>query len=151
MANTDKLTKKEEQDLEMEMTEQDIIAKLMEDAPLPKRKVLIERLDIPITLKALTEKEISKLKKECTKEKKLRGGRREKELDDDEFNIALIEKATIVPDFNDSELLKKMKISSGREIIRRKFLAGEISALGENILEISGFDAELEELEIKNL
>lgn len=150
MANIDKITTKEEVDLEMEMTEEDIIAKLMEDAPLPKRKVLIDRLQIPITLKALTEKEISKLKKDCTKEKKLRGGRREKELDDDEFNIALIEKSTISPNFNNEKLLKNMNVSSGRELIRRKFLAGELSALSENILEISGFDNELEELDIKN-
>ncbi len=150
MVNMDKMTIKEELDLEMEMTEDDIIAKLMEDAPLPKRRVLIDRLQIPITLKALTEKEISKLKKDCTKEKKLRGGRREKELDDDEFNIALIEKSAISPNFNNEKLLKSMNVSSGREVIRRKFLAGELSALSENILEISGFDNELEELDIKN-
>lgn len=150
MVNMDKMTIKEELDLEMEMTEDDIIAKLMEDAPLPKRRVLIDRLGVPITLKALTEKEISKLKKDCTKEKKLRGGRREKELDDDEFNIALIEKSAISPNFNNEKLLKSMNVSSGREVIRRKFLAGELSALSENILEISGFDNELEELDIKN-
>jgi len=151
MADTEKLTKKEELELEKEkemiMTEEDIISILAEERPLPTRDVLIDRLGIVITL---TEKDISKTRKDCTHVKKARGGRKEKELDSEEFDIALIEKSAIKPDFNSQKLLKALNLSGGREVIRRKFLAGEIAQLGENVLDLSGFDDELEDVTIKN-
>lgn len=154
MAEIEKLTKKEELELEKEkeliMTEEDIISILAEERPLPTRDVLIDRLGIVITLRALTEKDISKTRKDCTHVKKARGGRKEKELDSEEFDIALIEKSAIKPDFNSQKLLKALNLSGGREVIRRKFLAGEIAQLGENVLDLSGFDDELEDVTIKN-
>lgn len=154
MANVEKLTKKEELELEKEkemiMTEDDIISILAEERPLPTRDVKIERLGIIVTLVALTEKDISKLRKECTHEKKGRGGKKEKEFDDEEFNIALIEKSAVKPNFNNAKLLKALKLSSGKEVIRRKFLAGEMAQLGDHVLELSGFDDELEDVTIKN-
>lgn len=154
MANVEKLTKKEELELEKEkeliLTEDDIISILSEERPLPTRDVSIDRLGFVITLRALTEKDISTLRKDCTHEKKARGGRKEKVFDDEEFNIALIEKSAINPDFNGQKLLKALKLSSGREVIRRKFLAGEMAQLGDHVLELSGFDDELEDVTIKN-
>lgn len=134
-----------------QMTEEDIIAKLMEPTEVPEATYLIERLGIPVTLKGLSEKEINKIKKECTYTRKERGGRRVKELDDEEFNAALIEAATVTPNWNDTRLLDALKASDGRQVIKKKFLAGETSSLGDKILELSGFDEELEEIEdIKN-
>jgi len=53
MAEIEKLTKKEELELEKEkeliMTEEDIISILAEERPLPTRDVLIDRLGIVIT------------------------------------------------------------------------------------------------------
>lgn len=138
-------------DLEkVEMTEDEIIAKLLEEAPIPEATYAIERLGMQITLKGLSEKEINRVKKECTYERKVRG-QRFKELDDEEFNVALIEKATTKPNWNSEKLLDSLKASDGRQIIKKKFLAGEISALGDKVLELSGFDDELKEIEnIKN-
>lgn len=154
MANIEKLTKNEELELEKEkemiMTEEEIISILAEERPLPTRDVRIKRLGLVITLRALTEKDISKTRKDCTHEKKARGGRKEKEFDDEEFNIALIEKSAIKPNFNNPKLLKALKLSSGKEVIRRKFLAGEMAQLGDNVLELSGFDDELEDVTVKN-
>lgn len=59
----------------LKMKEDEIIAKLLEDSPVPQRTVFLDRLGIPITLKALTEKEISKIRKECTKIVKVQGRR----------------------------------------------------------------------------
>lgn len=133
-----------------EMTEEDIINKLLEPTDVPERTYAIDRLGIQVTLKGLSEREIQRLRKECTKEIRLRGGKRIKELDDTEFNAALIEKATIKPNWSDKRLLSANNLSSGREFIRRKLLAGELLALGDKVMELSGFDEELEEVEIKN-
>lgn len=134
----------------LNMTEEDIITKLMEPTEVPQATYLIERLGIPVTLKGLSEKEINRIRKECTYTRKERG-KRVKELDDEEFNAALIEAATVTPNWNDERLLDALKASDGRQVIRKKFLAGETSAIGDKVLELSGYNDELEQIEnIKN-
>lgn len=134
----------------IEMTEEDIINKLLEPSDVPERTYALDRLGIQITLKGLSEKEIQRIRKECTTETKHRG-QRLKELNDEEFNAALIEKATVKPNWSDKRLLAALNLSSGREVIKRRMLAGEMVALGDKVMELSGFDDELEEVEgIKN-
>lgn len=131
----------------IEMSENDIINKLLEPTDVPERTYALERLGIQVTLKGLSEKEIQKLRKECTSESKHRG-QRIKELNEEEFNAALIEKATVKPNWGDKRLLSALNLSSGREVIKRRLLAGEMVALGDKVMELSGFDDEL--AEIKN-
>ena len=129
----------------VEMTEEDIINKLLEPTDVPERTYLLDRLGIQVTLKGLSEKEIQRIRKECTVETKHRG-QRIKELNEEEFNAALIEKATVKPNWGDKRLLSAMNLSSGREVIKRKLLAGEMMSLGDKVMELSGFDEELEEI-----
>lgn len=130
----------------IEQTEDEIINKLLEPTDAPEKTYELERLGIHITLRGLNEKEIQRIRKECTIQ--VRGTRRQmtKELDDEEFNAALIEKATIKPDWGNKKLLDKMKLSSGREVIKRKLIAGEMTALSDKVMELSGYDDELEEI-----
>ena len=145
-------------DLEKEMTEQEvleitedeIINKLLEPTEVPERTYMIDRLGIPVTLKGLSEREIQRIRRECTVERKHRG-QRTKELNEEEFNAALIEAATVSPNWGDKRLLSSLKLSSGREVIKRRLLAGEMMALADKVMELSGFDDELEEIDnIKN-
>jgi len=129
----------------LEMTEEDIINKLIEPTEVPERTYALDRLGIQITLKGLSEKEIQRIRKECTTETKHRGNR-VKELNEEEFNAALIEKATVKPNWSDKRLLSALNLSSGREVIKRRLLAGEMVALGDKVMELSGFDDELEEI-----
>lgn len=134
----------------LEMTEDEIINKLLEPTEVPERTYMIDRIGIPITLKGLSEREIQRIRRECTIERKHRG-QRIKELNEEEFNAALIEAATVSPNWSDKRLLSNLKLSSGREVIKRKLLAGEMMALADKVMELSGFDDELEEIEnIKN-
>jgi len=142
LENKEKEVKTQE---EVEMTEEDIINKLMEPTDVPERTYKIERLGIPVTLKGLSEREIQRIRKECTTERKHRG-QRVKELNEEEFNAALIEKATVKPNWSDKRLLDKLSLSSGREVIKRRLLAGEMVALGDKVMELSGFDDDLEEI-----
>ncbi|MFN1843195.1 hypothetical protein ACK2FW_09215 [Clostridioides difficile] len=75
MANLDKEFLNEGIEEERELTkeeiakqqEDNIIMKLTEDAILPEKTIFVKRLDIPLTLRALTEKEISALQKNIRK------------------------------------------------------------------------------------
>lgn len=134
----------------LEMTEDEIINKLLEPTEVPERTYMIDRLGIPVTLKGLSEREIQRIRRECTIERKHRG-QRIKELNEEEFNAALIEAATVSPNWSDKRLLSNLKLSSGREVVKRKLLAGEMMALADKVMELSGFDDELEEIDnIKN-
>lgn len=134
----------------LEMTEEDIINKLMEPTEVPEKTYMLDRIGIPVTLQGLSEKDIQRLRRECTKEVGKRGNKR-KELNEEEFNAALIEKATVKPNWGSKKLLDQLGLSSGREVIKRRLLAGEMVALGDKVMELSGFDDELEEVDnIKN-
>lgn len=133
------------------MKENDILSKLMGTFEVPEATFIIDRLGIPVNLKGLTEKEISKIRKECTYTRKGKGGKIEEKLDGNEFDAGLIIAATTNFDWNNKELLESSKASDGKQFIRKKLLAGEISLLTDKILELSGFNNELEEVEdIKN-
>lgn len=132
------------------MTEDEIINKLMEVTKVPEATYQVDRLGIQVTLKGLSEKEINTIKAQCTYTVKVKGQTQEK-FRESEFNTALIEAATIAPNWNNEKLLEHFKASDGKTVIKKKFLAGEISALGDKILDLSGFNDELEEIEdIKN-
>lgn len=135
----------------LNMKENDILSKLMGNFEVPEATFIIDRLGIPVNLKGLTEKEISKIRKECTYTRKGKGGKIEEKLDGNEFDAGLIISATTNFDWNNKELLESSKASDGKQFIRKKLLAGEISSLTDKILELSGFNNELEEVEdIKN-
>jgi hypothetical protein len=142
--------KKEDQDKVLAMKEEDIIAKLMGTFEIPTTTIQIPRLGIEIELKGLTEKEISRIREECTTKKKV-SGKFETKVNNAEFDAGLIVGATTNFDWNNPKLVDSLKVSDGKSYIRRKLLAGEISILVNKVLEISGFNDELEEKEdIKN-
>ena len=135
----------------LNMKEEDILSKLMGTHEAPTATVFIDRMGIPVVFKGLTEKEISKVRKDCTYSRKGRGGKTEEKFDGNEFDAGLIITATTNFDWNNSRLLDSAKASDGKQFIRKKLLAGEISSLTDKILELSGFNSELEEVEdIKN-
>lgn len=135
----------------LDMKEKDILAKLMGTYEVPTATVILDRLgQIPVTLKGLTEKEISKIRKDCTYQRKFKG-KIEDKFDGNEFDAGLIIAATTNFDWNNKDLLDSAKTSDGKQFIRKKLLAGEISSLTDKILELSGFNSDLEEAEdIKN-
>lgn len=134
----------------LNMKEDEILNKLMGTYEAPEATVFLERMQIPVKLKGLSEKEISKIKKDCTYTRKFKG-RVEDKLDGNEFDAGLIIASTLNFDWSNPKILEAAKISDGKQFIRKKLLAGEISSLTDKILELSGFNSELEELEdIKN-
>lgn len=137
----------------MNMKEKDILAKLMGTFKTPTVTVVVEIEglgQIPVKLKGLSSKEISKIRKECTYTRKVKGTIEEK-LDGAEFDAGLIFAATTNFNWNDSGLVEYHKSSDGKQLIRKILLAGVISSLTDKIMEVSGYNDELEEIEdIKN-
>ncbi|PRR85957.1 phage tail assembly chaperone [Clostridium luticellarii] len=134
------------------MGEEDVIEALLGQIEVPTKTVVIPRLGIPIKLKALTGKQISKIRKDNTHSEKIKGSKLEKDVFDDEnFNAEIIERATVSPNWNNPKLKDALKVSNGKEVIKRRLLAGEMDNLIEQIFDLSGYNDEAEEIdEIKN-
>ena len=142
----------EEQKEQLASKEEDILAKLMgEEFEAPKGKATLERLGIQLELKGLTGDELSKIRKECTRKRKV-NGKWEEKLNNAEYDAGVIIAATTNFNWNNQKLLSKFEMSDGKQFIIKKLLAGEKNALVEAILQLSGFNEDLEvtEDDIKN-
>ena len=122
-----------------------------EEFETPKGKATLERLGIQLELKGLTGDELSKIRKECTRKRKV-NGKWEEKLNNAEYDAGVIIAATTNFNWNNQKLLSKFEMSDGKQFIIKKLLAGEKNALVEAILQLSGFNEDLEvtEDDIKN-
>lgn len=141
------MAKDDDLEINEEMEEADIITKLLAADPehVPTMVVPLKRLGIPVTVKALTGKQVARTRERNTQSIKTKKGPVDK-LDYENFNIGLIVQASVKPNWNDAKLLEKFRASSGTEVVKRLLLAGEISLLGDAVLDVSGFNIDLDDL-----
>ncbi|WP_058301133.1 phage tail assembly chaperone [Gorillibacterium timonense] len=111
----------------------------------PKKDVRMKRLGVDFQIQALDGKTIHRIQEQCTHYTG-KGPKREKLLDEEQFGALVIQKACLIPDWSSKELIDKH--GTPTEAILGLLLAGEIARLSAEILEISGFDSD--EDEIKN-
>jgi len=99
-------------------------------------------------IKAMTNAEFDEIRKAATTVKK----GRKVEFDAHKFNLQMIVKHTLEPNFKHAESIKKMGCSTPEEYVQRVLLAGEVTTLATKIQELSGFDVDMESLveEAKN-
>lgn len=130
----------------LELTDEEILQRMLDVETVPERTVSLKRIGIPVTVKGLTGKQVYGIRERCTVTVSGKRGQTRRELDDEAFNGALVAAATVKPNWGDAKLLAKYRASSADEVVKRLLLAGEISQLGDLILEISEFNTELEEV-----
>ena len=130
----------------LDLTDEEILQKLLDVDAVPERTVSLKRLGIPVTIKGLTGKQIFSIRERCTITVSEKRGRKHRELDEEAFNSALIAAATVKPNWGDTKLLTKYRASGAEEVIKRLLLAGEMAQLGDLVLEVSEFNTELEEV-----
>jgi hypothetical protein len=114
-----------------------------------EKDVPIKRLNTHFTVKAIDGQTINRLRDQATHYVG-KGANKKAQLNEEEFNGSLIVEACITPDFNNAKLLAKYGARDGADCVQKALLAGEIMALQEAILRLSGFednnDEELEEV-----
>lgn len=146
-----------------QLNEQDILDGLFETAAnLPEEAVFISRLSLRITLRGLTSSKVDSIRERCTVRKTTKGQVSEK-IDSELFNAALIKEATALLEvvkkldqggeqsvklsgWGDDRLISRLKLSGGEEAVRRLLLAGELDAVGDKVLEISGFGVDIDDV-----
>lgn len=137
-----------------QLNEQQILDCLFETATnLPEETVFIKRLDMRVFLQGLTTSKVDSIRERCTIRKTVKGQTTEK-VDTEQFNAALIKEATTslevkglkLNGWGDERLTSRLKLSGGEEVIRRMLLAGELDAVGDKVLEISGFGVDIQDV-----
>ncbi|MGN7455497.1 phage tail assembly chaperone [Paenibacillus pasadenensis] len=109
----------------------------------PQKDIPMKRLGVDFTIQALDGKTISRIQEQCTHFAG-KGSKREKILDEEQFGALVIQKSCVVPDWTARELTEKY--GTPADAIMGLLLAGEIARLSSEILEISGFDSDEEEV-----
>ncbi len=127
------------------VSEEQILQRLLSADTVPERTVSIKRLNVPVTLRGLTGKQVYSIRERCT-ERSGRRGQVSERLDAEQFNVSLIAAATVRPNWADTKLLAKYQASGPEEVIKRVLLAGELAALGDAVLDLSGFNTDLQDL-----
>ena len=117
---------------------------------IEKEVVLNGRLkNFKFKIKAITQSQFSEMQKQCvvldTKGKKVR-------FDSTRFSIMTIVKGCIYPNFRQDEFVKACGVTLPEQCVAKKLLPGEISELAKQIMQLSGFDEDINEQveEVKN-
>lgn len=111
---------------------------------ISKRFVGEDGKPVPFKIKAITQEENERLVKQS--QKPAPGGKRgERRLDNTEYGNRLVVAATVMPDFTSEELCKGFGTLDPLEVPGKMLLSGEFAKLSRAIMELSGFDDDLEE------
>ncbi len=146
----DELDESKENEILLNLADDEIFRRLTCASEPPTKILKIDRVKIPITIKAFTEQEITSIRKKCTKPNKLKNGFTEDKVNSDLMNLMLLERGIIKPNFNNKNFLENNSFSDAKAALKRLFLAGELQTIADEILKLSGYDEVLEEIEIKN-
>lgn len=141
------------------LSEEQILDSLFEAAEkLPEETVRIKRLDMQIVLHGLTSSKVDSIRERCTVRRNVKGAVDEK-VDTETFNALLISEATgslsvkglTLNGWGDPRITSRLKLSGGEQAVRRMLLAGELDAVGDKVLELSGFGVEIADLKTDRL
>lgn len=114
-----------------------------------KESVYIKRLNADFIVKALDDETFNEIQDEATRYVGT-GANRRKEIDESKLNALLVAKAVINKDgeafFKNPQLLEKYGAKTAEECVRKALLVGEVATLVKAVLDISGFDNDVEEI-----
>lgn len=127
----------------VEQRQVEVLQALLSADNKPQKDVPMKRMGVDFRIQALDGKTISKIQEQATHFIG-KGAKREKVLDEEQFGALVIQKACVVPDWSAKELIDKY--GTPTEAILGILLAGEIARLSAEILEISGFANEEEDI-----
>lgn len=120
-----------------------VLAALLDADIVPEKDVHMKRLGVDFRVKAIDNKTLSRIRQQATFGKK-------GEIDRDKFFALIVMYGCITPNWADPELVSKFGPTPA-DVVNNRLLPGEITKLAEEILSLSGFGDDEEDIEeIKN-
>ena len=99
---------------------------------------------VPFRIRAITQEENDALTQKCRRFRQDRG-RREETLDVIQLNRELVVAATVEPDFTSAEVCEAFGTKIPTQVPGKMLLAGEYERLLKAIMDLSGFNEDLED------
>jgi len=146
------------------MSEDQVIDSLLGNAEMPVDFCKIGRLNLEIDLQGLIADKVYKTREQCTVKKKSKG-QTVVDFDEEKFNCLLIAQATtglrvvvqeedentekkviVFSGWGDQRFLSKYRLSGPDQVVKRMLLAGELDSLGSIVLDLSGYNTDLEDV-----
>lgn len=103
----------------------------------------------PFVIRAITQEEADRIKKDCTVTKRDRTGHLVSDFDTDKYSRLMIVAGTVTPDFSAKDLCDSVGVIAPELVPGKLLLAGEFATLSQAIGELSGLTEESES-EIRN-
>lgn len=119
---------------------------------LTEEVIVSERLkDFPFTIRAVSSDEFADYQTRANKFVG-KGKNRRQEYNPKVFNELVVLNHTVEPNFKDAAAIKRAGCLTPSQFLSRVLLAGEMSELSDRILQLSGFDEDINDLvdEAKN-
>lgn len=114
-----------------------------------KEQVYIKRLDTNFTVKALDDETFNEIQEEATNYVGS-GAKQRKVVDESKLNTSIVAKAVVDENgeslFKNAKLLEKYGAKTAEECVRKALLVGEVATLVKAVLDISGFDNDVEDI-----
>jgi hypothetical protein len=130
-------------------TPDEVLKALLSVEDKPEASVHMKRFGVDFQIQALDGDVINRIQDQATYYTG-KGNNRKQKTDEQKFGALIIQKACLVPDFSNQQLLDKYNTHDATDVIRKRLLAGEIAFLSAEIMTLSGFDDGTEPEELKN-
>ena len=107
---------------------------------------------VKFEIKSISNEMDDALRKQNTRQVKKAKGVIVPELDQQKYFVDLVLKSLVYPDLDDKELQDSWGVMDSRELINAMLLAGEYTALLQEVQKINGWDLNVEDIkdEVKN-
>jgi hypothetical protein len=127
---------------------QDLLRALLDTELTPERDVPMKRFGAGVSfrIKAIDAKTFNRIREQATYPVKGGGS----QVDSDKLAALIVEKGTVEPKWNDPALVEAFG-PTPVDVVQKRLLAGEITKLSAEILDLSGFNDEDDAIEdVKN-
>lgn len=126
------------------------------EAPVQEKEIVISTRfkdengkPVPFRIRSLTQEENDALIDKATRREKVKGGTEERFISKI-YRRALVVAGTVEPDFTSEEMCKAYGVLDPALVPGKMLMAGEFSTLAEAISDLSGFEENRAEEEVKN-
>ena len=106
---------------------------------IKEKKRISKRIPFEFEYKAMSSDEHKEYQNKCKGKVKKDGV----EFDATKFNLLVVVGNTLEPNFSDAQAIKSMGVATPTELVKKTLLSGEINELAENIIRLSGFEADI--------
>lgn len=129
----------------IEQNDEDLLNALLGTEDTVTKQIFMPRFKSYFTIKSISSDDYARLEERCKYPvKNKRTHQIEEKVDQEKLTLMIINEACVKPNWSDPKLLQKYQTNDPCTVIKKRLLIGEQSTLSGSILDISGFNDDIE-------